>query len=143
MSNPLRSVVIAAVVAALAPVAWAQTPPPPPPGEAQNGPTPAELAARVRDNLRLGPDQEKALQDFLAATQPRPAQTEHFREEADREATLRTPQRLDAMMARMDEMRAVLVARIEATKRFYAQLNPSQRAIFDQVSPSPAPPAPH
>jgi hypothetical protein len=67
--------------------------------------------------------------------QPASGQAEHFRDEARREATLPTPQRLDAMMARMDEMRAALSARMTATKAFYAQLTPPQRAIFDQMPP--------
>ena len=81
--------------------------------------------------------------------QPRPGQAEHFRDEAGREAMLPTPQRLDAMLARMDEMRGVLVARMAATKTFYSQLTPGQRTIFDELPPQgqgprspPPPPAP-
>jgi hypothetical protein len=77
--------------------------------------------------------------------QPVRGQAEHFRDEARRESIMPTPQRLDAMLARMDEMRAVLSARIAATKAFYAALTPPQRAIFDQLPPAgqasrPSPP---
>jgi hypothetical protein len=47
------------------------------------------------------------------------------------------------MLARMDEMRGLLVSRVAATKAFYAHLTPSQRAMFDHLPPpssSPAPP---
>jgi hypothetical protein len=126
------------------PAAWAQRGPPPgpPPANTQSGPTPADLSDRFRQDLRLRPDQEGALQAFVASLQPRPGQSEHFREEAAREAALPTPQRLDAMLARMDEMRGLLVARVAATKAFYAHLTPGQRAIFDHLPPQGPPPRP-
>ncbi|HXV00321.1 MAG TPA: Spy/CpxP family protein refolding chaperone [Caulobacteraceae bacterium] len=124
-----------AVVLAGPALAQNSPPPAPSPGYESGPPTPAEQSDRFRQDLRLRPDQERALQDFVAAMQPASGQAEHFRDEARREATLPTPQRLDAMMARMDEMRAALSARMTATKAFYAQLTPPQRAIFDQMPP--------
>ena len=128
--------------------ASAQPAPPagPPPSASQSGPTPADQSDHFRQQLRLRPDQETALQAFVAAMRVKPGEAEHFREEAGREATLPTPQRLDAMLARMDEMRGVLVARMLATKLFYDQLTPAQRAMFDELpplaQPSRGPPPP-
>jgi hypothetical protein len=135
------------LVVALAVPALAQNGPPPGPPSGYQGaqPTPAEQSDRFRQNLHLRPDQEGALQAFVAAMQPVRGQAEHFRDEARRESMMPTPQRLDAMLARMDEMRATLTVRAAATKAFYAQLTPPQRAIFDQMGPagqaSPPPPA--
>jgi hypothetical protein len=42
-----------------------------------------------------------------------------------------TPQRIDAMQKRHAEMSARMQARGEATKAFYAQLNPEQQKVFD------------
>ncbi|HEY2177225.1 MAG TPA: Spy/CpxP family protein refolding chaperone, partial [Caulobacteraceae bacterium] len=113
-------------------------PPPGPPPAGYNGeqPSPAEQSDRFRQALRLRPDQEGALQAFVAAMQPvRGGQAERLREAARREATLPTLQRLDAMTARMDEARAMFMARIAATRAFYAQLTPAQQAIFDRMPP--------
>ncbi len=42
-----------------------------------------------------------------------------------------TPQRMDMMMSQMDEMRRIMLARVQATKAFYAQLSPDQQHAFD------------
>lgn len=142
MSILVRRLVIGAALLAMAPAAWAQPAPPAAPPRAQSGPSPADESDHFRQQLRLRPDQEGALQAFVAAMRVKPGEAEHFREEAGREATLPTPQRLDAMMARMDEMRAVLVTRMLATKVFYGQLTPAQKAIFDDLPPLAQPTRP-
>jgi hypothetical protein len=53
--------------------------------------------------------------------------------QAERMANAPTPQRLDMMLAGMDDSRKLMVSRIDATKRFYAQLTPDQQRIFDQM----------
>lgn len=111
-------------------------PPPGPPPDAQGGPpTPAEQSDRLRRALSLRPDQEGALQAFVAAMQPKPGEVDALRAEAQREATLPTPQRLDAAVARLDRMRAEVMARIAATRAFYAQLTPAQQHAFDRAPP--------
>lgn len=113
-------------------------PAPPPPnnyGAAPSQTTPADQSDRLRQTLRLRPDQEGALQAFVAAMRPRPDQTQQFRDEAMRDAALPTPQRLDAMVARTDEMRAVMMAKVRATKTFYGQLTQDQQRIFDRLPP--------
>lgn len=112
-------------------------PPPGPPADAQGGPpTPAEQSDRLRRALNLRPDQEGALQAFIAAMQPKPGEIDAMREEAAREATLPTLQRLDATVARLDHMRAEVMARITATRTFYGALTPEQQRLFDRVPAS-------
>ncbi len=111
-----------------------QGPPPPPAYASQQHPTPAAQSDRLRQTLSLRPDQETALQAFVAAMTPRPEEIQRQRAEAVAIASLPTPQRLDRMLAQMDEMRAATVAKMDATKRFYAQLTPTQQAIFDRIN---------
>ena len=131
----------AAAMTALAAPALAQPgmpPPSPPPGYSAapaQPPTPADQSDRLRQALRLRPDQERALNAFVAAMRGKPGEAEHFRDEAGREAALPTPRRLDAMLARMDEMRASLIVKVTAIRAFYAQLDPQQRQIFDHMPP--------
>ncbi|MDB5435333.1 MAG: hypothetical protein JWR47_1590, partial [Phenylobacterium sp.] len=44
-----------------------------------------------------------------------------------------TPQRLAEMEAQMAAHTAAMHVRIEATKRFYDQLEPSQKKVFDEL----------
>ncbi len=104
-------------------------------------------AVRLRDALQLRPEQEGALHAFLDSMKP-PADAmarmhgphgdgDHGNgEHGDGdEQHLTTPQRLDRMLARMDQHRARLVAHAEAVKRFYAQLSPGQQKAFDALGP--------
>jgi hypothetical protein len=108
----------------------------PPAGYSSQPPSPADQSDRLRRQLNLRPDQETALQAFVAAMQPRPGEVDRLRAEAGRDALLPTPRRLDAMLARMDSMRGEVMARISATRAFYAGLTPAQQSVFDQM-PSP------
>jgi hypothetical protein len=111
-------------------------PPPGPPQAPQAGPpTPAEQSDRLRQALTLRPDQEGDLQAFIAAMQPKPGEIEGLRAEVAREASLPTPQRLDAVTARLDRMRAEVMDRIAATRAFYARLTPDQQRAFDRLPP--------
>jgi periplasmic protein CpxP/Spy len=136
MSKFVRSLTIAAAALMLGGQALAQDvppPPPPPTGQASALPTPAEQSDRLRQTLRLRPDQETALQAFVAAMQSRPGEADALRAEAQREAGLPTPQRLDALVARLDRMRAEIMAKITATRAFYAHLSPEQQRAFDAM----------
>ena len=44
-----------------------------------------------------------------------------------------TPQRLAEMEAQLAQHTAAMHTRIEATKRFYDQLEPSQKKVFDEL----------
>ena len=115
--------------------AWAQYGPPQ--GQGQYGqPSPQQEAQRIRQNLELRPDQEGALQDFVRAMTP-PADFQRKVYEREQEMrSMNTPQRLDAMVSNMDEMRQQMLSRVQATKTFYAQLTPDQKRKFDQMGAS-------
>jgi hypothetical protein len=135
MSKLARTLAISAAALLLAGQALAQgaPPPPPPPSQAPGPPTPADQSDHLRQSLKLRPDQETALQAFVAAMQTRPGEAENLRAEAMREAGLPTPQRLDALVVRLDRMRTEIMARIAATRTFYAQLTPEQQRAFDAM----------
>lgn len=101
------------------------------PGEWRR-PDPAAMAARRADHLRaalqLRPEQEAALKAYIDARQPKPRAD---RGERKTFAAMTTPQRLDARRVMMTERLAAFDQRAAATKRFYAQLNPSQQKAFD------------
>lgn len=131
-------VAVASLAVACAAMAQPGVPPSSPsPGYAAGPPTPAAQSDRLRQSLRLRPDQEGALQAFVAAMQPRPGEADRLREAAQGEAGLPTPQRLDAMIERMDEMRTQVLARVRATKAFYFQLTAEQQRAFDTLPPPP------
>ena len=52
---------------------------------------------------------------------------------AEHDGAATTPQRLAQMEKRMAEHTAALHIRVEATRRFYDQLEPSQRKVFDAL----------
>jgi hypothetical protein len=110
-------------------------PPPGPPGA--NGAPPSQppmsQSQYMSQTLGLRSDQQPALQAFLAAVAAPPGLVERMRAQDAQMASMTTPQRLDAMLARMDESRGLMVSRIAATKRFYAQLTPAQQRIFDTM----------
>jgi hypothetical protein len=91
----------------------------------------AERMTELKEKLKLAPEQEAAWNKFAEASQPGP------RQGADREAMrsefekLNTPQRLERMQAMSEVRRARMAERVEATKTFYAQLNPEQQRVFD------------
>jgi protein CpxP len=109
-------------------------PPSGPPG-ANGAPSqpPMSQAAYMSQVLGLRSDQQPALQAFLAAVATPPGAIDKMRAQDAQMATLPTPQRLDMMLSRMDESRGLMVARIAATKRFYAQLTPAQQRTFDTL----------
>ncbi len=136
--NLCRWPFVLAVVAFAAPAVAQPNMPPssPPPGYsgAPAQPTPADQSDRLRQALRLRPDQEGALQAFVAAMRPGPGEV-RLRDQARLEGSLPTPQRLDAMVARMDQVRAAVMTRVRATKIFYSQLTPEQQRAFDTLPP--------
>jgi hypothetical protein len=122
----------------------AAAPPPPPPGSPMMGMhhhDPAAMAekhaAMLRDILQLRPDQDGALRALVDSMKP-PADgmggmNHDGDHDGDHDDALTTPQRMDRMLAKMDEHRAMMVRHIEAVKRFYAQLTPAQQKAFDAV----------
>jgi protein CpxP len=128
----------------------AAAPPPPPPGQiaghdghgrmgGQQDPAKmqawvAQHQAELKAKLKITTAQEAAWSRYTAAMQP-PAHEAKSRQERAELDKLNTPERIDKMRAlrteRMNEMNAAMDKRDEATKAFYASLNPEQKKIFD------------
>jgi hypothetical protein len=113
-------------------------PPPGPPGANGVPPpqTPASQADHLRQTLGLRPDQNAAALAFVQAMTPPPGAVERMRQQEQSAESLPTPQRLDYMLSRMDEMRGLMVTQFAAIKRFYAQLTPTQQRAFDAMQRS-------
>lgn len=91
----------------------------------------ARRMAVFKDKLGISAAQEVAWTAWTQAMQP-PARMSA----AEREALLKlpTPERIDRMQALGERMRAQGAQRAEATKRFYAALNPDQQKLFDEMT---------
>ena len=96
-------------------------------------PDPAARAEHLRAALQLTPAQEPALNTYVASMKRPDGARDHRRGGREEMAAMTTPQRLDHMKARMDEHRARFEQHAAATKRFYAQLSPSQQKAFDTL----------
>ncbi len=142
ISRVLALLGLAAPAAAMAIAAQAQPPGGPPPGDyppPQGGqgygqpPSPQQMAQGLRKRLMLRPDQEAALQDFVRNVAPPPGFQEKMEQRQQEARTMTTPQRMDMMISNMDEMRQLMLARVQATKTFYATLTPEQQRAFDAM----------
>jgi len=91
-----------------------------------------DAAEHLRTMLQLKPSQEPALTAYLAAVKPA-HEHEHMVEMSDHRDAKTTPQRLAEMEVQMAAHAAAMHGRIEATKRFYDQLEPSQKKVFDEL----------
>lgn len=90
----------------------------------------AKRMAVLKEKLKLTAAQEGAWTSFTASTQP-PAGTPPQRLDRAELAKLTTPQRLERMQARQTERTAMFAKRADATRTFYAGLNPDQQKTFD------------
>jgi periplasmic protein CpxP/Spy len=126
----IAGLAVPAVLAGAA--AWAQ-PPGPPQGQYGQPPSPQDTARQLRQSLSLRPDQEGALQDFVRAMAPPADYQRKMYEQQQEMRTMNTPQRMDAMVSQMDEMRQQMLTRVQATKAFYGTLTPDQKRKFDQM----------
>lgn len=125
----------------LAGASFAQTAaaPPPPSGAAapRHHRDPAEMRAHMAEHLRavlqLQPSQDGALNAFLDAMKPPGGMRDGAGAGRDQMQHMTTPQRLDRMAQRLDAQRARMLARIAATRQFYAQLTPPQQKAFDDL----------
>jgi hypothetical protein len=93
----------------------------------------AQHLAALKDKLKLQPRQEAAWQAFTNAAAPAkgPVSREERQAARDELARLSTPQRMDTMLARADDRRALMAKRAEAVKQFYGQLSAEQQKVFD------------
>jgi len=94
-------------------------------------PSPSDMARQLRQRLRLRPDQDVALNSFVQAVAPPPGMEQKMRHDQEAARAMTTPERMDMMMSQMDEMRRIMLSRVQATKAFYAQLSPDQQHAFD------------
>jgi hypothetical protein len=95
-----------------------------------------DMAEHLRTMLQLKPGQEAALQTYVAAVRPQHMEHDHVAPTAERrdgDKTKTTPEKLADMEKRMADQQAAAHARIEATRKFYAQLEPSQKKVFDEM----------
>lgn len=94
----------------------------------QHGEHMQRRAAELKAKLQLSPEQEGAWTTFTDAMKPqeRGAQLDW---KGMRDLT--TPERIDRMRAMRAQRDAEMDRRGEATKAFYAQLNPAQQKTFD------------
>ncbi|MFN3521014.1 MAG: Spy/CpxP family protein refolding chaperone [Phenylobacterium sp.] len=100
---------------------------------------PAEMAARMTERLKtmlqLRPEQEPALNAYVAAMKPPEGARQAMRGQRQEMAKLTTPERLERMKAMMARRQAEFDKRAAATLRFYAQLTPTQQKAFDAMGP--------
>ena len=101
---------------------------------------PAEMRAHMAEHLKaalqLQPSQDGALNAFIEAMKPPGDHHDRMDHgQGGAMAHLTTPERLDKMVAHMDERRAHMTAHVAAVKQFYAQLSPSQQKAFDAMGP--------
>jgi protein CpxP len=143
-TRALAGVAAIAVAACVSSASFAQAAPPgaPPSPEAarqhwaEQRHEHAEARARaLHDVLNLRPDQEPALQAFIAAMKPAEG-PEGWGEDHDKAAPtapLTTPERLDRLAARLAKRQAAFQQRAQAIKTFYAALSPEQQRAFDAL----------
>lgn len=82
--------------------------------------------------LKISPAQEGAWNAWTASMKPNgPRPPRPDRAEFER---LSTPERIDRIRAMRATRQAEMDKRFDATKAFYAQLNPEQKRMFDQES---------
>ena len=90
----------------------------------------------LHDVLRIRPDQEgawSAYKSALQAVRPKPPGADGGGPPHDESMPATTPERLDRMAAMMAEHQARFQQMADATKRFYAALNPEQKRAFDAL----------
>jgi hypothetical protein len=95
----------------------------------------AQRMTKLHDLLAITPNQEGAFKSFAdAQIPPKPPGGGNWAERKKQMDAMSTPQRLDERMARATERYNAQKTRIDATKRFYAQLTPTQKKSFDAAS---------
>lgn len=88
---------------------------------------------KLHDSLNLSASQEKAWDDYVAVVNkhhgPRGERPRPPREEFEK---MTAPERLEKLLEGMKRHEAYLQEKLDATKAFYAELNSSQKEIFDK-----------
>ena len=94
----------------------------------------AQHMERVKPLLQLTAAQESAWKKYVEAT--RPAERKAPRMDREAFSKLTTPQRIDQAQSLRKERNAAIEQRENATKAFYASLNPAQQKAFDVAMPA-------
>jgi hypothetical protein len=92
-----------------------------------------DQAEHLRTMLQLKPSQEAALSTYLAAVKPDHGRDTIVEMSNRGDAPKTTTQRLADMETNLAKQTAQGHARIEATRKFYDQLEPSQKKVFDEM----------
>lgn len=95
----------------------------------------AHRMERVKTLLQLNPSQESAWQKYVEATRPEARHAQPRGERPDW-SKLTTPERIEKMQQLRKERNAKIEQRENATKAFYASLNPAQQKAFDVAQPA-------
>ena len=90
----------------------------------------AKRAAELHDKLKLNASQEAAWNTYMAKEKPGEPPARPDLAELDK---LTAPERMERMLARMNEHEKRMEDRVAATKEFYAVLTPAQQKIFDDA----------
>ena len=137
----LSATLLGATALGLASLAVAQPAPPPAEPhdrmdhqgrEGREHKTMPDMAKRMSEALQLTPAQQPALTAYIDSMKP-PADKGDGQPPRMDMGKMTTPQRMDDMRAKMVEALARFDARATATKKFYAQLTPSQQKVFDNM----------
>lgn len=91
----------------------------------------AERLTQLHQQLALAPAQEDAWSRFEQAMQPHANDTARLDRQGMQD--MATPERIDRMRALRAQRAAAMDARGDATKTFYAQLQPEQQKTFDHA----------
>jgi hypothetical protein len=91
----------------------------------------AKRLGDLKQKLQISRGQENAWDAWTAAIKPTQMQP-HQRPDRAAFERMTTPERIDRMKAHRAQRAAEMDKRLDATKAFYAQLNPEQQKVFDQ-----------
>jgi hypothetical protein len=95
---------------------------------------PAKMADHLRTVLQLRPDQEPALKAFIDGVTPPPHPSmDDMKREHEAMQSKSMPEKLDVALAKARDHFEMQKKRIEATKRFYSALSPSQQKAFEEL----------
>lgn len=90
----------------------------------------AKRSAELKAKLKITAQQESAWNTFTTAMKPPARETLPRLDRAELDK-LTTPERIDKMRSLRNQQLAAMDQRDDATKAFYAALNPEQQKIFD------------
>ena len=91
----------------------------------------AQRQAALKETLKITPAQEGAWTTFTSTMQPSADMHKRRMEMRAEMDKLTTPERIDKMRALHTQRDAEMDRRSNATKSFYAALNPEQQKVFD------------